>query len=116
MDAPIVSPGTDHRDRLLAKVDRSGPIMTVRPDLGPCWIWMGKPSTFGYGRMGGHQGDAVAVHRVSYEVFVGPIPEGYEVDHLCRNKMCCNPDHLEAVTKAENNRRALAYRWHGIVT
>src|SRR5690606_7471316 len=46
------------------------------------------------------------VHRVTYEAFVGPIPEGLEVDHLCRNRACCNPEHLEPVTRSENRRRA----------
>ncbi len=48
------------------------------------------------------------VHRVTYETFVGPIPEGLEIDHLCRNRLCCNPVHLEAVTRKENVRRGLA--------
>jgi hypothetical protein len=46
------------------------------------------------------------VHRVAYELAKGPIPNGYEIDHLCRNPACCNPDHLEVVTRAENNRRS----------
>lgn len=45
-------------------------------------------------------------HVVSYELFIGVIPEGMEVDHVCRTTWCCNPDHLEAVTHAENLRRA----------
>lgn len=44
-------------------------------------------------------------HVVSHELFVGPIPDGYEVDHLCRITWCCNPRHLEAVTPQENKRR-----------
>jgi hypothetical protein len=45
------------------------------------------------------------VHVVIYEAFVGPIPEGWTVDHLCYVPRCCNPNHLEAVTRAENSRR-----------
>lgn len=72
---------------------------TVDPDTG-CWNWTGRKTHDGYGRTE-HQG-ATYVHRISYELFVGPIPQGYEVDHLCRNTSCCNPAHLEPVTKAEN--------------
>ena len=51
------------------------------------------------------EGRATPGHRLSYELFVGPIPEGLELDHLCRVKGCYNPDHLEAVTHQENTRR-----------
>lgn len=47
------------------------------------------------------------VHRVVYTELVGPIPEGYDVDHLCRNTLCCNPLHLEAVSRQENIRRGV---------
>lgn len=50
-------------------------------------------------------GRRVMVHRVSYETFIGPIPKGLEIDHLCRVKVCANPEHLEAVTHQENVRR-----------
>jgi hypothetical protein len=47
----------------------------------------------------------ITAHRAAYRLFVGPIPDGYEVDHLCQNRGCVNPDHLEAVPLKENRRR-----------
>jgi len=85
---------------------------SVRIADGPgCWCWTGKTSgsTARYGdfRIGTKSSDPrVKAHRFSYELLVGPIPDGLELDHLCRNKLCVNPDHLEPVTHAENRRRA----------
>jgi hypothetical protein len=92
------------RDRFLAKV--------VIPDDDPdaCWGWTGIKEK-GYSRISvGHS--PVQAQRVAYELFVGPIPEDYEVDHTCRNPECTNPRHLEAVTKVENLRRAAAAWTH----
>ena len=50
----------------------------------------------------------IGAHVLAFEVFHGAVPAGYEVDHTCRNTLCCNPEHLEAVTPAENNRRKWA--------
>lgn len=70
-----------------------------------CWEWTGAVATTGYGRFGAGE----YVHRLSHEVYKGPIPEGHQVDHLCRNRVCFNPDHIEAVTQEENLRRQLMF-------
>lgn len=75
-----------------------------------CWLWqghvVGSRSSYGRFRPTTSQHDPqVYAHRWSYEHFVGPIPDGLEVDHECRVPLCVNPKHLEAVTQEENNRR-----------
>ena len=77
----------------------------VIEDSRGCWIWSGAINN-GYGRAY-IAGRLFYAHRVVYEVIVGPIPEGLELDHLCRVRACVNPAHLEPVTRAENLRRGL---------
>lgn len=92
-------------ERLWAKVDKDGP--------NGCWLWMGGRTPLGYGHVSVETPEGWRtrrVHRVTYELLVGPIPEGLTLDHLCRTPACCNPDHLEPVTVAENLRRAAAAR------
>jgi HNH endonuclease len=69
-----------------------------------CWEWLGSLSTMGYGRFT-DGGVPQRPHRWAYERFRGPIPKGLTIDHLCRNRKCVNPDHLEVVIQAENLRR-----------
>lgn len=69
-----------------------------------CWNWIGGQNGNGYGQFQVEH-RKVYVHRWAYERFVGPIPEGYQIDHLCRNRGCCNPAHLEPVTQRENQLR-----------
>lgn len=66
----------------------------------PCWVWQGCTSS-GYGKVD-VEGRLLLVHRVMYELFKGAIPKGLHIDHLCRNRSCCNPYHLEPVTPREN--------------
>ena len=70
-----------------------------------CWVWGGTTFSSGYGSI--YDGKTRRVHRWSYEHFVGPIPDGLVIDHLCRNILCVNPEHLEPVTPGENTKRGL---------
>ena len=85
----------------------NNPGHTVESDTG-CWIWNGyiNPKS-GYSGMTVLSGKAQSAHRTYYEKAKGPIPDGLELDHLCRRRACVNPDHLEPVTSAENKRRQL---------
>jgi len=71
-----------------------------------CWIWKtGTNGKNGYG-MFFDGARKVCAHRFSWELYRGPIPVGMEVDHLCKTRLCVNPDHMEVVTRAENIRRS----------
>lgn len=68
--------------------------------IGPCWEWAGGSSKgYGHSRI---EGKAIRVHRYAWEQKNGPIPEGMVTDHRCRNRACCNPDHLRLVTNRTN--------------
>lgn len=68
-----------------------------------CWIWTGATNGLGYGQFWNQK--QMGAHRWSYESLVGPIPPGLQLDHLCRNRSCVNPAHLEPVTQRENTLR-----------
>lgn len=96
-------------DRFWAKVQIDNPW--------DCWVWLGPRSrAYRYGAIGagGTGGALLSAHRLSYQLLVGPIPAGMELDHLCYNRRCVNPLHLEPVTHLENLRRADV--WYGIRT
>ena len=73
----------------------------VNKTQGDCWLWTAGNAN-GYGRFSIGGGRLVASHRFAWELLVGPIPKGLQVDHLCRTPACVNPEHLEPVTQREN--------------
>lgn len=84
----------------------------IKISPGGCWLWSGAIAPNGYGSLGIGQRSLSAArkiyaHRLSYELHVGAIPEGLDLDHLCRVRHCVNPSHLEPVTRQENVRRGV---------
>jgi hypothetical protein len=75
-----------------------------------CWLWQGGRCAGGYGVLRGDGGRVFLAHRFSYLMFVGEIPAGLEVDHLCGVKACVRPEHLEAVSHSVNMQRHFASR------
>ena len=91
--------------RFWSYVNQDGPTPEHRPELGPCWVWTGYTSPDGYAILAVREDGRKTTRymaRWSYEHHVAPIPEGHEPDHLCRNRPCVRPDHLEPVTHTEN--------------
>lgn len=86
-------------DQILARVQNRGGE--------GCWPWIGQINNKGYGLVS-HRARKRVAHGVVYELLVGPIPPGLELDHTCVNPICCNPEHLDPVTHRENQRRAAA--------
>lgn len=94
--AIAVGSSDSERSRFWAKVDRSS----------DCWLWTGARGSEGYGRLTLHQ-RRFGAHRLAFIWANGAIPDGLVLDHLCRNRLCVRPDHLEPVTVLENTRRGL---------
>jgi len=89
-------------ERFLAKVNKKGPIMPYMDT--PCWVWQASKRRKGYGAF--QHGKEQLAHRVSYQLFIGLIPTGKQLDHLCKNTSCVNPYHLEPVTNQINCQRS----------
>ena len=97
----------------MTALDRFMPKSIEDPET-RCWVWIAARNPKGYGRF--HTGlwrptgtpILVMAHRWSYEHFIGPIPKGLQIDHVCGNTSCVNPLHLEPVTDKENKRRRAA--------
>lgn len=107
-----IPPSSSVEERFWSKVDKQN----------ECWIWQGS-ATNGYGAFALTHSTIVLAHKFSYEWLKGPVPDGYQVDHLCHNldisceggvtclhRRCLNPDHLEAVLPAVNRARGITAR------
>lgn len=104
---PVAQPQVDQRPAEIRVWDR-----VIKPAIGEphvgCWKWGGYLNTSGYGTISISSRD-VLVHRFLYELVIGPIPEGMQIDHLCRHRWCVNPYHMEPVTPRENTMRGISF-------
>jgi hypothetical protein len=91
-------------ERFWSKVDKSG----------DCWLWTAAIDK-GYGSFTIRRGEKAKAHRYAYQELVGPIPVGLTLDHLCRNRACVNPAHLEALSKSDHRVRHGKSRYLGVV-
>ena len=84
---------SEYRQKFWSRVDKTG----------ECWTWQGSITCYGYGQFSHPvKGMSNRAHRVAWEMANGPVPEGLVLDHLCRNRACVRPDHLEAVPNRTN--------------
>lgn len=97
---------TFHSVTIAQRIERN-----IKRDANGCWIWTAQIDRYGYGQTSVKRKKTRA-HRATYELYRGAIPAGLQIDHLCRVRACCNPDHLEAVTCKENIRRSSRIKPH----
>jgi hypothetical protein len=88
-------------------IDRLSDLSIPEPNSG-CRLFLGSLNDAGYGKFGMGHGGWDRAHRVAYSAFIGPIPDGLTIDHLCRNRACIEPTHLEAVSKRTNTLRGIS--------
>ena len=112
-----LQPGQKQRQRQPGPVAPRFWSKVLRGADSACWPWLGALQAGrgegAYGLFAVKRGDrwcGTTAHRVAYELTHGSAPSGLEIDHLCRNRRCCNPAHLEAVTRTENQRRGQVAR------
>ena len=94
-------------DRITQIIKRFDDKVIPEPNSG-CWLWLGAINGNGYGNFWDGV-KTISAHRFAYMTFVGPIPDGFELDHKCRVRSCCNPIHLEAVTPRINQLRGVGF-------
>lgn len=100
---PSLKHHPDIEVRFLRHVDQRYGVPEINPEMGSCWAYVDSKSDY----PGFHNGEkGIRAHRFSYEYYVGPIPEGFEIDHLCKVTRCVRPSHLEAVTPRVNTLRS----------
>jgi hypothetical protein len=112
MKKPSGRPRVAWETRFEKYVDRDGPLPEHRTDLGPCYVWTGGLDPDGYPIFSANTAGKTSVraHKWIYQHEVGPVPEGLELDHLCRTRNCVRSSHLEPVTTKENWARSRPWR------